>query len=47
MSRVFDAAVLLGVNAVCGFVGSNQQHSMDQNLVDFEEQFIPLLKAAK
>src|SRR5689334_9676990 len=45
--RVFDAAALLGVNAVCGFVGRNQQHSMDQNLVDFEQQFIPLLKAAK
>jgi sugar phosphate isomerase/epimerase len=47
MLRVFDAAVLLGVNAVCGFVGRNQQHSMDQNLLDFEEIFIPLLKAAK
>ncbi len=47
MLRVFDAAALLGVDAVCGFVGRNQQHSMDQNLGDFEEQFIPLLKAAK
>ena len=45
--RVFDAAVLLGVNAVCGFVGRNQQHSMDENLIDFEQQFVPLLKAAK
>ncbi|HEY1308431.1 MAG TPA: TIM barrel protein [Vicinamibacterales bacterium] len=45
--RVFDAAALLGVNAVCGFVGRNQQHSMDENLIDFEQQFIPLLKAAK
>ena len=27
---------LLGVNAVCGFVGRNQQHTMDENLVDFE-----------
>jgi sugar phosphate isomerase/epimerase len=45
--RVFDAAVLLGVNAVCGFVGRNQQHSMDQNLVDFEERFVPLLEEAK
>ena len=45
--RVFDAAVLLGVDAVCGFVGRNQQHSMDENLTDFEEHFIPLLKAAK
>jgi sugar phosphate isomerase/epimerase len=47
MLRVFDAAALLGVDAVCGFVGRNQQRSMDQNLIDFEEQFIPLLKAAK
>ena len=46
MQRVFDAAVLLGVDAVCGFVGRNQQRSMDQNLLDFEESFIPLLKAA-
>ncbi len=47
MMRAFDAASMLGVDAVCGFVGRNQQHSMDQNLIDFEEQFIPLLKAAK
>ncbi|MEO8482919.1 MAG: TIM barrel protein [Acidobacteriota bacterium] len=47
MLRVFDAAALLGVDAVCGFVGRNQQHSMDENLIDFEEQFVPLLKAAK
>ncbi|HET9130707.1 MAG TPA: TIM barrel protein, partial [Terriglobia bacterium] len=47
MMRAFDAAAMLGVDAVCGFVGRNQQHSMDQNLIDFEEQFIPLLKAAK
>jgi len=45
--RVFDAAALLGVDAVCGFVGRNQQHSMDENLVDFEQQFVPLLKEAK
>ena len=45
--RVFDAAVLLGVNAVCGFVGRNQHRSMDQNLIDFERHFVPLLKAAK
>jgi sugar phosphate isomerase/epimerase len=45
--RVFDAAAALGIDAVCGFVGRNQQRSMDENLVDFEEQFIPLLKAAK
>jgi sugar phosphate isomerase/epimerase len=45
--RIFDAAALLGVDAVCGFIGRNQQHSMDQNLLDFEEQFVPLLQAAK
>jgi hypothetical protein len=44
---VFDAAVMLGVGAVCGFVGRNLERSMDQNLLDFEEQFIPLLSAAK
>jgi len=47
MERVFDAAVLLGVDAVCGFVGRNQQRSMEQNLQEFEAQFVPLLKAAK
>jgi sugar phosphate isomerase/epimerase len=47
MLRVFDAAELLGADAVCGFVGRNQQHSMDQNLGDFEEHFVPLLKKAK
>jgi sugar phosphate isomerase/epimerase len=47
MLRVFDTAVLLGVDAVCGFVGRNQALSMDQNLLDFEESFIPLLKEAK
>lgn len=45
--RVFDAAVLLGVDAVCGFVGRNQTRSMDENLLDFEEQFVPLLIEAK
>jgi sugar phosphate isomerase/epimerase len=45
--RVLDAAVLLGVNAVCGFVGRNQQRSMDENLVDFAEVFVPILKAVK
>lgn len=47
MLRIFDAAVLLGVDAVCGFVGRNQQMCMDENLVDFAEHFIPLLKEAK
>jgi sugar phosphate isomerase/epimerase len=46
MMRTFEAASLLEVDAVCGFVGRNQQHSMDQNLIDFDEHFIPL-KAAK
>lgn len=47
MKRVMDAAVLLGTDAVCGFVGRNQARSMDQNLVDFAEWFVPLLKYAK
>lgn len=47
MVRVMDAAVLLGAKAVCGFVGRNVKLSMDQNLVLFEREFIPLLKAAK
>src|SRR5918994_1770567 len=47
MLRVFDAAALLGVDAVCGFVGRNQQRNMDQNLLDFEEHLVPLLKQAK
>lgn len=47
MLRLFDAAVLLGTDAVCGFVGRNPQLEMDQNLVMFEEVFIPLLKEAK
>jgi sugar phosphate isomerase/epimerase len=47
MLRVFDAAVLLEAPAVCGFVGRNQKLTMDENLVDFEESFVPLLKEAK
>jgi sugar phosphate isomerase/epimerase len=47
MLRVFDAAALLGVDAVCGFVGRNYALSMDQNLGDFEESFVPLLGEAK
>src|SRR6187402_3267800 len=45
--RMMDAAALLGVEAVCGFVGRNQKLSMDQNLLFFEEVFIPLLKEAR
>ena len=47
LMRVFDAAALLGVDAVCGFVGRNQQRSMDENLADFEHYFVPLLREAK
>jgi len=47
MLRVFDAAVLLGTDAVCGFVGRNVQLEMDANLEMFEAEFIPLLKQAK
>ena len=47
MLRVFDAAVLLGVDAVAGFVGRNPRLSMDGNLVMFEEAFVPLLREAK
>jgi len=47
MLRVFDAAVLLGTGAVCGFVGRNPALEMDANLVMFEELFVPLLHEAK
>jgi sugar phosphate isomerase/epimerase len=47
LGRVLEAASQLGVDAVCGFVGRNQQHSMDENLADFEEHFIPLLREVK
>jgi sugar phosphate isomerase/epimerase len=47
MLRVMDAAALLGVDAVCGFVGRNQALGMDENLGDFAESFVPLLKQAK
>ena len=47
MRKVFDAAVLLGAPAVCGFVGRDQTKSMDQNLEAFEAVFVPLLKDAK
>jgi sugar phosphate isomerase/epimerase len=45
--RMLDAAERLGLRAVCGFVGRNQELSMDQNLLFFEETFIPLLSAAR
>jgi sugar phosphate isomerase/epimerase len=47
MRRVFDAAVLLGADAVAGFVGRNPALAMEQNLAMFEEVFVPLLKEAK
>ena len=47
MLATMDAAALLGVPAVTGFVGRNQSKSMDQNLIDFEESFVPLLEEAK
>lgn len=46
MIGVMDAAVALGVPAVCGFVGRDQTRSMDQNLIEFEQTFIPLLREA-
>jgi sugar phosphate isomerase/epimerase len=47
MLKVFDAAVLLGTDAVTGFVGRNPRLSMDGNLVMFEQLFVPLLREAK
>jgi sugar phosphate isomerase/epimerase len=47
LRRAFDAATALGVSAVCGFVGRNQQLTLEQNLDAFESQMIPLLKDAK
>lgn len=45
--RVFDAAALLGVSAVCGFVGRNHTRTLDQNLEDFETVMVPILAEAK
>jgi sugar phosphate isomerase/epimerase len=47
MLATMDAAVLLGSPAVCGFIGRDQSKSMDQNLIEFENSFVPLLQAAK
>ena len=47
MLRVFDAAVLLGTDAVTGFVGRNPLLDMDANLSMFEQVFVPLLVEAK
>ncbi len=47
MLRVFDAAALLGANAVCGFVGRNIKLEMDENLVMFEEVVHPLAQGSQ
>lgn len=47
MIKAMDAAALLGLPAVCGFIGRDQSKSMDQNLIEFKESFVPLLKEAK
>jgi sugar phosphate isomerase/epimerase len=47
MLHVFDAAALLGLDAVCGFVGRNVKLGMDQNLDMFEQVFVPLLQEAR
>jgi sugar phosphate isomerase/epimerase len=47
MVRVFDAAVLLGTDAVAGFVGRNPLLGMDANLEMFEAEFVPLLREAR
>ena len=47
MVRVMDAAVLLGVPAVSGFVGRDQSKTLEENLVEFETSFVPLLAEAK
>jgi sugar phosphate isomerase/epimerase len=47
MKRVMDAAAILGVDAVCGFVGRNQALSMEENLADFADSFVPLLRYAR
>ena len=47
MIQAMNAAQILGVKAVCGFVGRAEGRDMDQSLADFKEYFIPLLQAAK
>lgn len=47
MLRVFDAAVLLGAPAVCGFVGRHQGLPVEGNLALFEAEFVPLLAEAR
>jgi sugar phosphate isomerase/epimerase len=45
--RVLDAAALIGVPGVCVFVGRNERLGMDENLADFEAEYVPLLADAK
>jgi len=47
MVGAMDAAVLLGAPAVCGFVGRDQSKGMEENLIEFENSFVPMLKEAK
>jgi sugar phosphate isomerase/epimerase len=47
LRRVFDAAAALGIGAVCGFVGRNNELTLEQNLDAFESAFVPLLQDAK
>lgn len=47
MRRTFDAAALLGCEAVVGFVGRNPDVGLDANLELFESLLVPLLKEAK
>jgi sugar phosphate isomerase/epimerase len=47
MKRVMDAAEMLGVEAVCGFIGRNHDLAMDRNLDDFAASFVPLLEYAR
>lgn len=47
MLNVMDAAVLLGVPAVCCFVGRNPLLDLDQNMDAFSANFVPLLEAAR
>lgn len=47
MRRVFDAATMLDVRGICGFVGRHTGRTVQANLTEFEEGFIPLLREAK
>lgn len=44
--RVFNAAHMLGVPIVAGFVGRNADLDLDQNLKEFGSQIVPLLECA-